>query len=163
MLCGIYSLFKGAGSRRTPLRWSSLFSNAMRIFETERLVARQLTLDDGDFIQTLLNDASFLKYIGDRKVRNHADERKYLLVQRFTRVAGVPPLGLGSVQGPAMQLLPDSLVLGGCISPPAMDEWRGQGFSRRFIAYFMRYIEKSPPNLCICDQIVLTSSLKSHT
>jgi ribosomal-protein-alanine N-acetyltransferase len=39
---------------------------------------RQLTLDDADFIFSLVNDASFIRYIGDKGVRTLDDARKYL-------------------------------------------------------------------------------------
>jgi ribosomal-protein-alanine N-acetyltransferase len=49
------------------------------VLETERLVLRHLTLNDAPFIVELLNDPSFLRYIGDRGVRNIQDARRYLL------------------------------------------------------------------------------------
>ena len=51
----------------------------MIILETERLVLRQLTIDDAEFILSLLNEPSFLRYIGDKKVRNIADAQQYIL------------------------------------------------------------------------------------
>jgi RimJ/RimL family protein N-acetyltransferase len=50
----------------------------MTILETERLVLRRLTIDDAEFILELLNDASFLRYIGDKGVRNIDDAVRYL-------------------------------------------------------------------------------------
>jgi RimJ/RimL family protein N-acetyltransferase len=47
--------------------------------ETERLILRRLTVDDAGFILTLLNEPSFLRYIGDKKVRNVDDARQYIL------------------------------------------------------------------------------------
>lgn len=52
---------------------------SMTVLETERLVLRRLTLDDAEFILSLLNEPSFLQYIGDKKVRNTAGARQYLL------------------------------------------------------------------------------------
>src|SRR5215216_2840177 len=51
----------------------------MTVIETERLILRRLTLDDARFILTLLNEPSFLRYIGDKKVRNLEDARQYML------------------------------------------------------------------------------------
>ena len=51
----------------------------MIVLETERLVLRHLTLNDAPFIVQLLNEPSFLRYIGDRKVKNEQDARRYLL------------------------------------------------------------------------------------
>ncbi len=45
----------------------------MPVLETARLALRQLAPDDADFIVRLLNEPSFLRYIGDRKVRTPAD------------------------------------------------------------------------------------------
>ena len=47
--------------------------------QTQRLLLRQFTVDDAQFIQTLLNEPSFLRYIGDKKVRNLEDARQYIL------------------------------------------------------------------------------------
>jgi len=51
----------------------------MTVIETERLILRRLTVDDDRFILTLLNEPSFLRYIGDKKVRNLEDARQYIL------------------------------------------------------------------------------------
>jgi ribosomal-protein-alanine N-acetyltransferase len=51
----------------------------MEIIETERLLIRQIGIDDANFIIELLNDPSFIQNIGDRKVRNVEDARAYVL------------------------------------------------------------------------------------
>ena len=51
----------------------------MTVLETERLSLRKLTVDDAEFILTLLNEPSFLRYIGDKKVRDLDDARQYIL------------------------------------------------------------------------------------
>jgi RimJ/RimL family protein N-acetyltransferase len=48
------------------------------VLETERLTLRRLELDDAEFILGLLNDPSFLRFIGDKKVRTLDDAREYL-------------------------------------------------------------------------------------
>jgi len=48
------------------------------ILETERLVLRRLNMDDAPFILKLVNEPSWLRYIGDKGVRNLADARNYL-------------------------------------------------------------------------------------
>lgn len=48
------------------------------VLETERLVLRELGLDDARFILELLNDPSFLRYIGDKGVRTLTDARDYI-------------------------------------------------------------------------------------
>jgi RimJ/RimL family protein N-acetyltransferase len=51
----------------------------MTVLETERLSLRQLRVDDAEFILTLLNEPAFLRYIGDKQVRNLDDARQYIL------------------------------------------------------------------------------------
>lgn len=51
----------------------------MTVLETERLILRRLTADDAQFVLTLLNEPSFLRYIGDKKVRNLEDAWQYML------------------------------------------------------------------------------------
>jgi RimJ/RimL family protein N-acetyltransferase len=48
------------------------------VVETERLTLRRLRLDDAAFILGLLNEPSFIQFIGDRGVRTPDDARKYL-------------------------------------------------------------------------------------
>jgi RimJ/RimL family protein N-acetyltransferase len=51
----------------------------MTPLDTERLFLRRFTVDDAPFVLTLLNEPSFLRYIGDKKVRNLEDARQYIL------------------------------------------------------------------------------------
>jgi len=51
----------------------------MTSLETQRLLLRRFTIGDAQFILTLLNEPSFLRYIGDKKVRNLDDARQYIL------------------------------------------------------------------------------------
>ena len=52
----------------------------MIILETERLRLRHLTPDtDAEFILELLNDPSFIRYIGDKGVRNPDAARRYIV------------------------------------------------------------------------------------
>jgi RimJ/RimL family protein N-acetyltransferase len=51
----------------------------MKVLETERLRLRWLTLDDAPFIIELLNDASFIRFIGDKGVRTIEDALTYIL------------------------------------------------------------------------------------
>ncbi len=48
------------------------------VLTTARLRLREFSESDAGFMVTLLNDADFLRYIGDRGVRNEADARAYL-------------------------------------------------------------------------------------
>ena len=51
----------------------------MIVLETDRLVLRRLTLNDAPFIVELLTDPAFLRYIGDRGVKDQQSARRYLL------------------------------------------------------------------------------------
>ncbi len=60
----------------------------MNIIETHRLFLRQLTTDDAPFILDLLNQPSFIQFIGDRGVRTLDDARDYLakrLIESYER------------------------------------------------------------------------------
>ena len=51
----------------------------MEIIETDRLRLREIDSSlDAEFILELLNTPSFLKYIGDRGVRNAEDAREFI-------------------------------------------------------------------------------------
>ena len=50
----------------------------MSVLESERLVLRELDLDDAEFILELLNEPAFVRFIGDKGVRTLADAREYL-------------------------------------------------------------------------------------
>ncbi len=51
----------------------------MIVLETERLILRKLTTDDAAFILKLLNEPSFIRYIGDKGVRCIDDACRYIL------------------------------------------------------------------------------------
>ena len=55
----------------------------MIIAETDRLIIREFKEDDAAFVVELLNTPGWLKYIGDRGVRNIADAEKYI-EEKFT-------------------------------------------------------------------------------
>ena len=57
------------------------------VFTTERLRLRRFTYHDAAFLVTLLNDADFLQYIGDRGVRTDDDARAYLDAGPFASYA----------------------------------------------------------------------------
>lgn len=51
----------------------------MTVLGTERLILREFTVEDAEFILALLNEPSFLRYIGDKKVRELEDAGQYIL------------------------------------------------------------------------------------
>ena len=55
----------------------------MKIIETECTILREVLKEDAEFILDLLNQPSFIRYIGDRNVRNLTQARDYI-ESRFT-------------------------------------------------------------------------------
>src|ERR1043166_722390 len=51
----------------------------MKVLETDRLTLRHLSTGDAEFILELLNEPSFIRYIGDKQVRTLDDARAYVL------------------------------------------------------------------------------------
>ena len=56
----------------------------MKILETERLIIREIIESDAEFILDLLNQPTFIKYIGDRNVRT-VEEAKDFLETRYRK------------------------------------------------------------------------------
>lgn len=52
------------------------------ITQTERLSLRELTVDDAEFVNEILNTPKFLKYIGDRQVRT-AEQAATFIENRY--------------------------------------------------------------------------------
>jgi ribosomal-protein-alanine N-acetyltransferase len=50
----------------------------MTLIQTDRLGLRELNLDDAEFILELLNEAGFIRFIGDKGVRDVPSARDYL-------------------------------------------------------------------------------------
>src|SRR5262245_31279200 len=57
---------------------SKRFDQPMLVLQTPRLLLRDFSSDDAEFVLRLLNEPSFLRFIGDKGVRNLDDARKYL-------------------------------------------------------------------------------------
>lgn len=68
---------KSADLRADPKAGASAKA-ASEIVATERLRLRRLVLDDAPFILRLVNDPSWLEFIGDKGIRTEDDARKYL-------------------------------------------------------------------------------------
>jgi RimJ/RimL family protein N-acetyltransferase len=61
----------------------------MNVLETDRLILRRLSIEDAAFILKLVNEPSWLRFIGDRGVRTLEDARNYILkgpVEMYDRV-----------------------------------------------------------------------------
>ena len=53
----------------------------LKVLETERLILRRMSVDDGEFMLELLNDPSWLQFIGDRGARTVDDAHQYILTK----------------------------------------------------------------------------------
>jgi RimJ/RimL family protein N-acetyltransferase len=51
----------------------------VKILETDRLILRQMKVEDAQFIFELVNEAAFIRNIGDKGVRTLEDARNYIL------------------------------------------------------------------------------------
>lgn len=72
--------------------------SAEKILETERLILREMVAeDDAEFILDLLNQPSFIKYIGDRNVRT-VEEAKDFLETRYRASYAQHGFGLYKVE-----------------------------------------------------------------
>ncbi len=80
----------------------------MKILETERTILREIVADDAAFILDLLNQPSFIKYIGDRNVRTVEQAREYI-ASRFT--ASYEKFGFGFY---VVELKSDNTPIGIC-------------------------------------------------
>ena len=108
---------------------------ATEILSTERLRLRRLVLDDAPFILRLVNDPSWLEFIGDKGVRTEDDARNYLAqgpLDMYTRLGfglylvelrdGNVPIGICGLIKRAS--LPD-VDIGFAYLP----EYRGKGYA----------------------------------
>jgi RimJ/RimL family protein N-acetyltransferase len=55
-----------------------VLDDPVNVLETDRLVLRRISMDDAAFIVQLLNEPSFLRFIGDRGVRTLDDAHNYI-------------------------------------------------------------------------------------
>ncbi|HMS43647.1 MAG TPA: GNAT family N-acetyltransferase [Pyrinomonadaceae bacterium] len=69
----------------------------MKILETDRLILREIVESDGEFILDLLNQPSFIKYIGDRNVRT-VDEARDFIENRYRASYAEHGFGLYTVE-----------------------------------------------------------------
>ena len=69
----------------------------MKILETERTILREVLADDAEFILDLLNQPSFIRYIGDRNVRTIEQARDYI-ESRFAKNYAKLGFGMWTVE-----------------------------------------------------------------
>lgn len=117
----------------------------MKILETDRLVLRQLVVEDATFIFDLLNDPGWLRFIGDRGIRTLDDARNYILQGP---VAMYDRHGFGLYLTARKQ---DGVPIGLCgllkrdgladvdIGYAFLPQFRGQGYAAEAAAAVMEY------------------------
>src|SRR6185503_18613176 len=115
------------------------------MIETTRLTIRRLSADDAEFILKLLNEPSWLRFIGDKGVRTVEDARAYILngpVEMYSR------LGFGLY---LVELKEEGISIGMCglIKRDALEdvdigfaflpEYWGKGYAYEAAAAVMSY------------------------
>jgi RimJ/RimL family protein N-acetyltransferase len=121
----------------------------MKVLETDRLILRHLTVEDSEFILELLNDPSWLRFIGDRGVKTLDDARDYILkslVPMYER------LGFGMY---LTELKSDGVSVGICglikrdsladvdVGFAFLPKFRGKGYAYESASAVMEYGKKS--------------------
>lgn len=121
----------------------------MRVVETERLTLRRMTLDDAAFILRLVNEPAWLRFIGDKNVRNLDDARRYIQTGPLDMYAR---FGFGMF---LVQLKSTSTSIGACgllrrdtlpdpdIGYALLPEFWGQGYAFEAAAAVLSYGHKS--------------------
>lgn len=121
----------------------------MKVLETERLVLRRATVEDDEFILALVNDPSWLRFIGDRGVRRLEDARAYIL---GSLVAMYERLGFGLY---LVELKGANVPVGLCglikrdyledvdIGFAFLPDFRGKGYARESASAVMEYGSKA--------------------
>ncbi len=66
-------------SHLEPMETRKDGASSLKVLETDRLILRRLSLEDAQFIFRLLNEPSFLHYIGEKGVRTIDDACDYIL------------------------------------------------------------------------------------
>lgn len=74
----------------------------MKILETDRTILREVADADAAFILDLLNQPSFIKFIGDRNVRTFEQAREYI-ESRFTQSYKTHGFGMWAIDLKANQ------------------------------------------------------------
>lgn len=117
----------------------------MEILRTERLALREVTRDDAPFILELLNTPKFIKYIGDRGVRDLGDAVKYIderYLASYTEngygLYGVIELASGKLIGACGFVRRPSLP-GPDIGFSLLPEYEGKGYGFESASAVMEY------------------------
>jgi RimJ/RimL family protein N-acetyltransferase len=125
------------------------------VIATERLDLGLLTPEDAPFILELLNEAAFLRFIGDKGVRTLADAREYILqgpMDSYRRLGfGLYIVTLRSVATPGAGAPAPGAPVGICglvkregladvdVGFAFLGRYRAQGFASESAAAVLRY------------------------
>lgn len=121
----------------------------MKVLETQRLVLRRLTAEDGEFILELLNDPAWLRYIGDKGVQTLDDASDYIL---NGPVAMYEQFGFGLY---LVERKDESVPIGICglvkrdsledadVGFAFLPQFRGEGYARESASAVMEYAKKT--------------------
>jgi RimJ/RimL family protein N-acetyltransferase len=76
---GLVETLRQVPGRGDRLAYTENGEFTLKVLETDRLNLRWISTDDAEFILELLNEPSFLRFIGDKGVRTLDDARDYIL------------------------------------------------------------------------------------
>ena len=138
----------------------------MIILETNRLILREFNTDDAAFILILLNNPSWLQYIGDRNVKTMEDAHNYLLngpmksyqengfgLSMAELKKSHIPIGMcGLIKREALE----NVDIGFALLP----EFAGMGYALEIAAATMSYAKNS---LGLKDIVAITSEDNTHS
>jgi RimJ/RimL family protein N-acetyltransferase len=117
----------------------------MKILETDRIILQQLNENDASFIYKLVNNPTWIKFIGDKKIHSLEDARNYILngpMQSYKR------FGFGLY---LMKLKSDNTPIGICglikrdtledvdIGFALLPEYAGNGYTSEAVSAIMVY------------------------
>ena len=138
----------------------------MIILETDRLILREFNTGDAAFILILLNNPSWLQYIGDRNVKTMEDAHNYLLngpmksyhengfgLSMVEMKKNHTPIGMcGLIKREALE----NVDIGFALLP----EYAGMGYAFEIAAATMSYAKNS---LGLKDIVAITSEDNEHS
>jgi RimJ/RimL family protein N-acetyltransferase len=113
------------------------------VLETERLTLRRMTIDDAAFILELLNEPTWLQFIGDKGVRTIEEARRYIesgalaMYSRFGFGLYLTALKTGAVPIGICGLLKRDNLDDVDIGYALLDRFAGQGYAYEAAAAIM--------------------------
>lgn len=122
--------------------------NYITVFETERLILSQLNKHDAEFMLELVNTSSWIKYIGDRKIKTKKQAEQYIL----KAYAKDYPKGIGLF---CVRLKRSEMPIGTCglidrgtlkypdIGFALLDEYAGNGYVQEAAAAVLDHAKKT--------------------